>query len=149
MSLTPPLVLLAASSRTSVQQPSANPCFCAPSLLPLSHPSPLTPPAFSHIVQVHCAGIHLHHIYSQTHVHEAPEKTCGAGAEKSTAAGLSVWGRAAYHVHPNKGPVFRQTSRESSTALFHSTQPYYNACPEAHSPRQVEYNHMLVPTDGM
>lgn len=46
----------------------------------LAH-TPFTPPAFIHIVWVHCAGIHLHHIYSQTHVHEAPEKTCGAGVK--------------------------------------------------------------------
>lgn len=46
------------------------------------------------------------------------EKTCGAGVEwnPSTAAGLSVWGRAGYHVYLNKGPVFRRASRESSAA---------------------------------
>lgn len=82
-------------------------------LLPSPPPSTHTP---SSTLWVHRAGIHLHHIYPQTHVHEAPEKTCGAGVEwnPSSAAGLSVWGRAGYHVHLNKGPVFRRTSWESS-----------------------------------
>lgn len=95
------------------------PLFAPSSLLLLSSaPTPLTllPSPTS---WVHRTGIHLHHIYPQTHVREAPEKTCGAAGVEwnpSTAAGLSVWGRAGYHVHLNKGPVFRRASRESSRA---------------------------------
>lgn len=92
--------------------------------LPLSLPS-CVPPSPSFTLWVHCAGIHLHHIYLQTHVGEAPERTCGAGFEwnPGTAVGLSVWGRAGYHVHLNKGPVFRRAMRESSRVLLHSAQP--------------------------
>lgn len=74
--------------------------------------------------------MHLHNIFPQTHVHEAPEKTCGAGIERnpSTAAGLSVWGRTGYHVHLNKGPVFRRAAQ-----LLRLARSYYNVCPEAPS----------------
>lgn len=109
------------------RQPNS-PCLLTLSITPLILLPSLT-------FWVHHAGIHLHHIHPQTHVREAPEKTCGAGVEwnLSTAAGLSVWGRAGYHVHPNKGPVFRPAAQ-----LLCSAQSYYNACPEAPSPRQVE-----------
>lgn len=93
----------------------------APPIAPLSSSSSsLTPLTLlpSCTLWVHRTGIHLHHIYPQTHVSEAPEKSCGAGFEwnPSTAAGLSVWGSTGYHVHLNKGPVFRRASRESNTA---------------------------------
>lgn len=86
-----------------------------PVRLPASSSAPI-PPLPSSTLWVHSTGIHLHHIYAQTHVHEAPVKTCGVGWNLSTAAGLSVWGRAGYHVHLNKGPVFRQASWETSWA---------------------------------
>lgn len=76
--------------------------------------APTTPPTFT--LWVHQAGIRLHHhIYLQTHV---LEKTRGARPERSpsTAAGLCVWGRAGYHVHLNKGSVFRRASWETSWA---------------------------------
>lgn len=83
---------------------------------PLSLSSSFKPPLPSCTLWVHHAGMHLFHIYPQTHVREVAEKTCGAGVEwnPSTAAGLRVWGQAGYHVHLNKGPVFRRASRESS-----------------------------------
>lgn len=86
-------------------------------LLLFSDPPPPRSPSPSSCLRAR-TGIHLHHICPPTHVREVPEKTCGAGGEwnPSSAAGLSVWGWAGYHVHLNKGPVFRQASRESSTA---------------------------------
>lgn len=69
------------SPRIEVWSSANQPLFAHPSLS--SSSCVLTPLTLlpSCALWVHHTGIQLHHIYPQTHVHEAPEKTCGAGLE--------------------------------------------------------------------
>lgn len=91
-----------------------NPCFAHPSLSSSSSsPSSLHAHCeFTVLASTSTTSIHKHMFV------RCRRRTCGAGVEwnPSTAEGLSVWGQAGYHVHLNKGPVFRRASRESSTA---------------------------------
>lgn len=69
------------------------------------------------------------HFVSSPHRHpptpHLSTNTCAVGVERdlSSAAGLSVWGRGGYHVHLNKGPVFRQTCSRTLCSLITPPAP--------------------------
>ena len=85
-----------------------------PSLLP---PSLLLPHPFIHIVSSpywHPPPLFIHkHMFTRRWRRPVVQENLS-----SAAAALSVWGRAGYHVHPNKGSVFRE--RESSSSALPS-----------------------------
>lgn len=80
------------------------------------HSFPLLPQP---LLPSHCEFTKLAFVSTTAFIYKhVLEKTRGARPERSpsTAAGLCVWGRAGYHVHLNKGSVFRRASWESSWA---------------------------------
>lgn len=89
-----------------------NPCFAHPSLSSSSSSScVLTPLTLqpSCTLWVHRTGIHLHHIYPQTHVREVPEKTCGAGVESEHRSRIKCVGPCWLSCASKQGPCV-QTS---------------------------------------
>lgn len=83
----------------------------------IAHPSPASFPCVqapltllpSCTLWVHHTGIQLHHIYPQTHVHVAPEKTCGAGLKSEHCDGIKCVGPGWLSCASKQGPCV-QTS---------------------------------------